>query len=324
MIQTFKDLQDSVMRVLDETATNSPTTLVLVKDFLNQSHTRRCTEFPWNFMVWPKEITFTTSVGRQTYGLHEEFHRPLYFRNLTTGEYLQEIPNRSVIAEGGNWQDTTVTSSVVRYMPWGMQPIQQQPTTTSIVIVGSSSASDTSSKTVTITGQLASGILTSETLSMNGTTNVNGSVQFQEITEITKSGPFVGTLTVFVGGTSVLSLGPNEYGKQFKTIFIPDTIGSAESIGYRFYRQPRKLVNDYDIPLIPAPHAQILAYDTLVQMAAYMTESGPQTLKIWQEKAAAEQMALYQAYANESTSLGGGTQYIHWGGGDDHFPTVYR
>lgn len=324
MVHTFKDLQDAVMRVLDETSANSPTTLTLVKDFINQSHVRRCTEFPWNFMVWPKEITFSTVVGRQIYGLHEEYYRPLYFRNLTTGEYLQEVPNRSVVIEGGDWQNTALTSSARRFMPWGMQPVQQQPTTTGVVTVVSTSASDTSSKTVTITGQLASGLLTTETLSMNGTTNVVGTTEFQEITEVRKSATFAGTLTLSVGGTGILSLGASEFGKQYKTIFIPDTIASVESIGYRFYRQPRKLVEDYDIPLIPAPHGQILVYDTLVQMAAYMTESGPQTLRIWQEKAAAEQMALYQTYANESTSLGGGTQYVHWAGGDESFPKVYR
>jgi hypothetical protein len=94
----------------------------------------------------------------------------------------------------------------------------------------------------------------------------------------------------------------------------------VEVIEYRFYRQPRILVNDYDIPLIPAPHSQILVYDTLIMMSAYLTDSGPQTLKIWEERAAQEQMALYQAYATEGQTLGASPQYIHWNGGDESFP----
>lgn len=324
MVLSFKDLQDRVMRLLDETSTTSPTTLTLVKDLLNQAHQRRCTEFPWNFLIWPKAVTFSTVVGRQVYGLHEEFHRPLYIRNQTTGEYMMEIPTRAVVEAGGDWTAELTTSSARRFMYWGMQPIQNQPTTTAAVTAVSSSTSDTASKTVTIEGELATGVITTEILSMNGTTNVVGATSFQEIIGITKSTTFVGTLTLSISGSSVLALAPAQMGKQYKTIFLPDDIATVETIEYRFYRQPRIMVNDHDIPLIPAPHSQILVYDALISLAAYMTDSGSQTLRIWQEKAASEQMALYQTYATEGQTLGASPTYIHWNGGDKDFPTVYR
>lgn len=326
MVLTFKDLQDRVMRVLDESATTSPTTLALVKDFLNQAHQKRCVEFPWNFMIWPKEVTFSTSVGKQIYALHEEFYRPLYIRNLTTGEYLMEVPSRGIEEQGGDWTaDLGGSSTAKRFMYWGMQPVTQQPTTTSTIIAVSTSTSDTGSKTITIEGELSSGLMTTETLSMNGTTNVSGSTSFQEIVSVTKNTTFNGTATLILNATSttVLSLAPAVMGKQYKTIFIPDEIVTVESIGYRFYRQPKIMVNDYDIPLIPAPHAQILVYDTLILMSAYLTDAGPQTLKIWQERSAQEQLALYQAYATEGQTVGGHSNYIRYTGEDDiYFPTV--
>ena len=324
MTYSFKDLQDQVMRVLDESASTSPTTLVLVKDFLNQSHFRRCTEFPWAFMIWPKEVTFSTVAGRQYYPLHEEFHRPLYIRNLTTGQYLMEVPNRELLEQGGDWTTDLTSSSATRFMYWGTSPVQRQPVTTSTVSIISSSTSDTGSKTVTITGELSSGAMTSETISLNGTTTATGSTAFQLVTDVTKSTATTGTVTVSLDSTAVLSLPPTVFGKQFRTIFIPDEIVGAETIGYRFYRQPRKLVNDYDIPLIPGPHSQILVYDTLIQMAAYLTESGKQTLGIWQEKMMAEQLAMYQAYAVEGQTIGGAPSYVHWTGGDDEYPRIVR
>lgn len=325
MVLSFKDLQDRVMQVLDETATNSPTTLTLVKNFLNQSHQQRCTEFPWNFMIWPKAVTFATASGRQVYALHEEYHRPLYFLNQTTRQYLEEIPNRMIPENGGDW-NATATQSVNRFMPWGMQPISRQPATTSTITAVSSSTSDTGSKTVTITGELSSGLMTSETLSMNGTTNVVGSTSFQEVTGVTKSTTFVGTLTLTLttDAVSVLSLLPAVMGKHYKTIFIPDTIGTSETIEYRFYRHPRILVNDYDLPNLPSPHENILVYDTLVSMAGYLTDTGPQSLRIWQDKQAAAQLNLYQSYANEGQSVGGGTQFVRWIGDLGDHPRVYR
>lgn len=326
MVLSFKDLQDRVMQVLDETSTNSPTTLTLVKSFLNQSHQHRCTEFPWNFMLWPKAVTFSTVSGQQVYALHEEYHRPLYFLNQTTRQYLEEIPNRMVVENAGDWNDATSVQSVTKFMPWGMQPVAVQPTTTSAVSVISSSTSDTGSKTVTITGELSSGFITTETLSMNGTTLVTGTTQFQEIIDVVKSTAFSGTITLALvtEGTSILSLGPTQYGKQFKTMFFPETISGAETIEYRFYRQPRILVNDYDLPNLPSPHEGILVYDTLISMSGYLTDTGPQTLRIWQDKQASAQMALYQAYANEAQSLGGGTSFVRWVGDADPGPRSYR
>lgn len=325
MVLSFKDLQDRVMQVLDETATNSPTTLTLVKNFLNQSHQQRCTEFPWNFMIWPKAVTFSTVSGRQVYALHEEYHRPLYFLNQATRQYLEEVQNRMVPESGGDWNATS-SQSVSRFMPWGMMPVSRQPATTSAVSAVSSSTSDTSGKTVTIYGEISGGLMTSETLTLNGTTLVTGSTSFQEITDVVKNTSTVGTVTLSLvtDAVSVLALPPAVMGKQYKTIFIPDTIGTAETIEYRFYRQPRILVNDYDLPNLPAPHEGILVYDTLVSMAAYLTDTGPQSLKVWQEKQASAQMALYQAYANEGQSLGGSPQFIRWTGDLDNDPRVYR
>jgi len=326
MVLSFKDLQDRVMRVLDETATNAPTSLTLVKDFLNQSHQQRCTEFPWNFMLWPKVSTFSTVIGQKTYALHEEFHRPLYFRNRTTTKYLAEIPFRAIVESAGDWNRTTSPATSDQFMFLGHQGVSAQPAAASTVTIVSSSVSDTA-VTVIINGELATGLVVQETLTINGTTSVAGSTSFQNIIDVTKTGTWVGTLSVSLttDAITVLSLPPAIQGKQYKTIFIPDPVSVAEVIEYRFYRQPKPLVNDYDIPLIPAPHSGILVYDTLIKLSAYLTDTGGQTLRIWQSEAQQAQMSLYQTYANESQTLGAGATFINDTSNDgEWFPRVTR
>lgn len=317
MILSFKDLQDRVLQVLDETSLTSPTTVTLVKSFINQAHQQRCMEFPWNFMLWPRAVTFATVSGQQTYALHEEYHRPLYFRNNTSRAFLQELPNRTVMDMAGDFGGTNQSSSITKFIPWGMQPVSKQPSVAGVITVVSSSTSDTATKTVTIEGELSTGIMASETLAMNGITNVVGTTSFQAITGVTKSTTFVGSMTLSHANTgAILSLSPSQTGKQYKTIFLPDTVTSADTIEYRFYRQPRILVNDYDLPLLPSPHESILVYDALVMMGGYLTDTGGQSLRIWQDRQSSAQMALYQAYANEGQSLNAGAQYISYQGED--------
>jgi len=66
---------------------------------------------------------------------------------------------------------------------------------TGTVGVYSSDAGDTS-QTVTITGRDSSGVIVTESLSLNGTTKVSGSQQFERILKITLSAAAAGTVTV--------------------------------------------------------------------------------------------------------------------------------
>jgi len=104
-----------VSRILDEAntpASESTTTKILIKDFLNQSHQQRGGEFPWPFMLWPQEMTFSTILDQHVYILHPEFHRPLYFLNKTTGEYLQEVPFRAIRRRGTGGRGSRKTSGM--------------------------------------------------------------------------------------------------------------------------------------------------------------------------------------------------------------------
>lgn len=313
MIHTYKGLRDQVLRLLDETAAEAPTTLQLVKDLMNQAHQQRCTEFPWPFMLWPDEMTFTTTGGTRSYSLHQEFHRPLYFRNRTTKEYCIEIPFRSVAATGFDWANDT--GSHTHFCYWGTQPVQNQPTTAGVVDIVSDNALDTGTNyDMVVKGEDSNGQIRAEKITPTGLTTASGTITFRKILGVTKGGGWNGNMTLSIGGTTLLTLLGCEMGRQYKTIYFMEAGNSGETIAYRFYRQPLFLVNDYDIPEIPAPHAQILVWDTLISLAGYLTDINPQTLAIWKMKQQEAQIALYQAYANEQQTLEAQPTYVRYMG----------
>lgn len=312
MIYTFKDLQDRVLRHLDETASGSPTTLALVKDFLNTAHQLRCQEFPWAFMLWPREVTFSTVSGTRLYALHEEFGRPLYFRNQTTTQYLEEIPARGLPENGRDW--TQDTSDAQHFFFAGQGAVSVQPGSSgAVVTIVSSSAADTASaQAITIYGENASGHVVSEALTPSGTTPVVGTTTFYAISDVVKSTSWAGTLTLSVGAATGLTLLPTQLAKQYRLIHFVESPAAAQTIGYRFYRKVRPLEADGDIPLIPGPWSDLLVWDALVLLGGYLTETNPQTLGVWIQKQREARESLYQGLGIEGQSLEARPQYVRY------------
>lgn len=320
MIHTFKGLRDEVFRLLDETSTDSPTTLALIKDALNQAHQQRCTEFPWGFMLWPRAETLTITGGQREYALHSEFYRPYYFWNRSSKRYLVEVPFRGLPQGLHDWVNDT--GATEHFMYWGQSPVAAQPATPSVLSLVSSSASDTgASYNIVVKGEDSDGNVRGELLTPTGTTTASGAVTFKTILGVSKGASWNGTLTLSAGSTTLLSLISCEMGRQYKKIYCVEAGTSGETIEYRFFRQPTMLVNDYDVPDIPAPHGQLLVYDALVYMSAYLTELQPQILGIWAEKRMEQQVALYQAYAAEQQTLEAQPTYVRYIGDEDvRFP----
>lgn len=313
MIHTYKGLRDQVLRLLDESASESPTTLQLVKDLMNQAHQQRCTEYPWPFMLWPTAQTFTTVTGTHQYSLHQEFHRPLYFKNNTTKEYLIEVPFRSIAASGFDWSNDT--GSMTHFCYWGTSPVQNQPTTAGVVQVVSDNALDTGTDyDIVVKGEDTSGQLRAEKLTPTGLTTVSGTITFRQILGVTKGSGWSGNMTLTIGSTTLMTLLGCEMGRQYKTIYSMENCVTGDVIEYRFYRQPLFLVNDYDVPELPAPHGQILVWDTLISLGGYLTDINSQTMAIWKMKQQEAQISLYQAYANEQQTLEAMPTYVRYMG----------
>jgi len=114
-----------------------------------------------------------------------------------------------------------------------------------------SSAAGDNTQTVTIYGRLATGVSTSDVISLNGTTVVAGAVTFDRINKIVVSGAHTGTITVrkatgdttlaslptgilasrrmFLNATADVSTGSSR--DYYEKIFIKNTHGSLSLLG---------------------------------------------------------------------------------------------
>lgn len=296
MVYTFKNLRDQVLRLIDEYG-DTNTTLEIVKDLMNQAHQQRVSERPWRFMRWPGTATLTTTAGVKDYSLHQEFGRSWFFKDSSNNEYLVELPTREI--DGLNFIDdptgnTSLVDGPIHFYFNGYTHVAAQPENTGTLSVVSSSASDVTSYSVVIKGEDSAGAVFAEILTLTGTTPVTSSGSFHKILSVTKNQNFNGTLTVKDSdNNTLLSLLPWEMGRQYRQITFVEDPG-ARTVIYGFYRQPLALVNDYDIPDLPAPYSQILVWDTLLLLAGgYLTDVSGQQLNVWQAQQKSWEWSLH-------------------------------
>lgn len=307
-MDTFVSLQNQVLANLDESG-DTGTTLTLVKNFLNQAHQQRVTMEKWPFMLWPELPTFTTVLNQETYTLHPEFARPLYFFNRTTASYLTEIPFRQLQASAALWN--TDSGSLDQFYLEGAQPVASQPSSSSVLTIVSSNAADnTSGKAITVRGMTANGV-TSESLTPNGTTPVVSTNAFTLILNVTKAASWTGTMTMTsnTGAVTNLVLFPTELGRHYTRLFALRLPTAGESIEYRFFRKPTVLSADDDMPDIPPPFSQILVWDTLLLFAGYNSGVSEGAMLVWKEKRTEIELAMRQTYL-EGQTLGAMPRFI--------------
>ena len=320
-IYTYKNLQDEVLSWLDE-AGDTGTTLTNVKNALNRSHQQRLMAAPWPFLLWPQAETFSTASGTRVYTLHSEFWRPEYLYNRNTSTYLVETPTRNLPSTGDRWPSDTGRTVNFRYGP--TSPVAAQPSSASVVTLVSSSAGDTTAaKALTIYG-ISSGAYTSESLTPTGTTPVVGTTSFSTILGITKGAAWTGTATLTANGGTVtlLTLLPAEYGRVYQTVEFLRTPTAVDVIEYRFYRQPRTLTADNDIPDIPNAHAQLLVWDTLLLFAGYNTDLSEKSIGVWVENQRQAKESLEREWL-EPRTLEGAPKYIRDIDHDDNVPRIF-
>jgi hypothetical protein len=314
--QTFLDLQNFVLRNLDE-VTDTGTTRDLVKDTLNLMHKQRCTEFLWPFMLWGRTETITTVAGQRAYSLHQEFERPLFVRNQTRNALMREMPSANIDAEA---LTDLSEGPAYTFSLWGVQPVSAQPVSATALRIASSDEDDTGvTKQVTIRGVLEDGDVVTETLTADGTNYVTTDEStYVELISVSKTAPWEGRMVLEEADSTVLlRLRANETGRSYRQIHLLEIPRSVETLKYRFYRKPVWMVNDNDTPDLPAPHGLILVWDALVHMASYNKIGNAERINIWREQRERAEEALYTSYKDAQTlhALPRTSRDI----GDDHY-----
>lgn len=293
-IRTFHDLQVECLSWLDE-AGDTDVTLTLVKQAIRAAHEKRLLDERWAFML-SKPKTFATVANQQTYTLDADFQRLMYVKNLTTTVPMHEYTDQNMFKAG--YDIGVDTDSATAYALWGHSEVQNQPTSGSVVRVTSSNSADNNVSSVTVRGDTATGVQTETILCSN-----SGTISFTELLKITKSDSWGGTMTLTTNSAAVtnLTLASAEYGKSFQTFQLLAIPTAAETLEYRFYRQPSPLVANNDRPDYPAPFEELLVWEALCDMAVYNNYTDSM-VAYWSSKRAALLLSMQQA-TNQAQSV---------------------
>lgn len=85
------------------------------------------------------------------------------------------------------------------------------------------------------------------------------------------------------------------------------TVGDV--ISYHYYRLPALMSSASDLPDIPFPHSQVLAWDTLINMKAYVLE--PDAIAVFQDNQQKALTSLYAAFGDHADIIGSEPEYFN-------------
>ena len=212
-----------------------------------------------------REFAFTLAANTRQAGLPLLVKQVLNIDDATNLRRIYDISAREfdVLHPG-----TTTTGDPDKAYPIGEFGVQAQPSSAENVRIKSSSASDSGTNfKVRVTGEV-SGVLTTETIQLNGTSNVNSASTYdasrlERVTKVSASGAAWSGYLTLSGATS---------GTTFAE--IPVWFGSPTYLWYEFWPQPtanraytiraimRKpdLVNDEDWPEITDEFHNVLVW----------------------------------------------------------------
>ena len=210
--------------------------------YLNFRYRDVLRRYPWRDLF--ATTTITTVASQATYALPWDFGEVVYIWDNTNKKKLWESP------EAGQQNDTSLTGSS-DYFSVKESSCKSQPTSASAVVVVSDSASDTT-QTVFIKGTNSNGDVISETVTINGTTNVTSTKTYTTVTQISKSATSVGSFTATSnsGAVTLAVLGPSQLQARYRIAHFYYIPSAVVSLVVRYKRLVLPLVNDYDYPII--------------------------------------------------------------------------
>lgn len=182
------------------------------------------------------EYTLPPQVGKVAFLWHEYFGYPY-------------VLNYNPAMEFASWGTNLIDEGTpTDYWSWTEDMVLRQPNSASVVTVSSSSTSDTTQQ-VTVFGTVSS-YPDQETLSLNGTSNVNSTKSFSKIERIVKDASTVGRVTATTNSANVtvavLPVGDGTAGLTYKKVRLWPTPDNVFPMNAWYYKLPWRLVNDDD------------------------------------------------------------------------------
>lgn len=250
----YAQLKTQVGQFIQDTSNGRETR---IGDAINRRYREVAETYDWKELLVPDETSFSCVSGQDMLFL------PKHIR-LIKKMIAKSAPNIihpvNIEALYDQHFETRNTGGVpLRYAQAGWSPVKAVMASAETLTLVSSSASDTAGVTVRIWGLNSGGTdEVSETVTINGTTNVPTTTSFSRITRIgTNSTGRVGIITV--SGTTSLktfaTLATNEYETHYQAYRLWPVPSSAESLSITYIKKVVPLSNDADTLEIPCDQA---------------------------------------------------------------------
>lgn len=239
----FVDIYGNVGTNVQDTSSSMAT---IIKGYCNNSYREILRRINWEGKNLNYQIT--TVAGTQDYVLPSDFGKEIYVFDTSTFRYIPFIDFEKIAEDYGT--SISSTGSISHYTVYD-DVVLKQPSTASAIVVYSSSSSDTS-QSVFIKGTDTNDGEISETVSLNGTTQVPAVNVYKSIRYLSKSGTTLGAISVVsVTGlifNALFAPATKDYRvKKLRFHYIPN---SAITINVPYYVRPNPMTNDYDAPVI--------------------------------------------------------------------------
>ena len=214
-----------------------------------------------------RKHSFSTADTIETYQLPRDVDKISLVRQTDNPAKISYIPDEVFYRY---IPDPTATGNPLYYRLWEEEGVSVRLSTDDKVKVVSSTA-DTAK--ISIVGYSTEGFLQSEELTLNGTTEVDGSLTYDtgRVLKISKSAATAGKITVteYTAGTTLVVLGMEERTARFKMMGLYPIPSSAITIYLEYYTRFRRLVNDTDVPDIDEKWIYVIRLGAIAKVREY-------------------------------------------------------
>ena len=282
-ISSRKEIRDAALDITRQTQAQLGD---LVDIFINMS-IDEIQDPAWSFLprkqvhhLWSfnrRKTTFATVATTSDYVLPRDVDKIAILRQTTTPARLQQwTDDRFFELE----PDPTDTGNPRIYRQWEVSGVSAKlATADTIDIVSSSTSDDDDTELVITVWGYVGGILRSETLTLDGTTTVNGAVTFDaNDVFISKQKATTGTITVTEnsGSTTILTLAPRDRSPLSKVISLYPIPSSAITMSLNYFTTIPHLTNDSDAPIFSEKWHYMVVLGTVAKIYERLGKSEDQ------------------------------------------------
>ena len=235
--------------------------------------------FAHNWSFNRRKHTFATVASTEFYVLPRDLDKVSLIRQTTSPTRLRYVRDDTFYRA---IPDPTATGNPRFYRLWEEEGVAVRLATADTITIVSSSTSDDSSISVSVVGYDSDGIKRSESLSMNGTTDVDGAITFvaDRPLRISKSADTTGKITVkeTSGDTTLVILGEHERSPRFKVIGLYPIPSSAITMQLEYWTRIRRLEHAESVPDIDNKWIWLIRQGALAKVYQYQNKESDFTI----------------------------------------------